>query len=406
MKQTIIAVLFATGFYNVGAQNVLIGSGSVNSKAMMEVRSTEKGMLIPRLSTTQRTAIPSPAAGLLVFDSTRNDLYGYDGSAWRYFLDNDFWRMSGADLYNLSDSIGIGTSSPDEKLHVNGTLRTSDGDLQFNEISGTASKLISDYNGGGGNGYIHSLNFYDGTVRRGFLQYAKFDDPLENRIDFGVPSTLFSIQTDGVSTFTAPDGTLQLQSGGVDKGFVQLAGNDLRMGTNSSNSDGRFIIRSGAADRFFVDGQGRVGIGSTPFSGYALNVQGALKGSGNLTANSGNITVSNVEIATEVNNTAKSGTANLVPVYYGRVTAAGACTCSSSGAAVSHPFYGNYVLSYPGMSSSDIVMVSINQIGYRAYATLGGLGANYPGFLITPVSDSYSGPSTADVDFSFMVFKQ
>ena len=405
MKQTVIALLLA-GFYNAGAQNILIGPGSVNSKAIMEVRSTDKGMLIPRVSSTQRSLIPSPAAGLLVFDSTRNDLYGYDGTAWRYFLDNDFWRMNGTDVYNLSDSIGIGTASPDERLHINGTLRTSDGDLLFSEISGTASKLISDYNGGGGNGYTHSLNFYDGAVRRGFLQYVKFDDPMENRIDFGVPSTLFSIQTNGVSTFTAQDGTIQLQSGGVDKGFVQLAGNDFRLGTNSSNTGGRFIIRSGGTDRFFVDGQGQVGIGSTPFPGYALNVQGALKGSGNLTVNSGNVSVSNVEIATEVNNTAKSGTANLVPIYYGRVTAAGACTCSSSGASISHPFYGNYVLSYPGMSSSDIVMVNINEIGYRAFATLGGLGANYPGFLITPVSDSYSGPNTADVDFSFMVFKQ
>ncbi|WP_462249360.1 hypothetical protein [Ferruginibacter sp.] len=405
MKQFIIVLIFAAGFCNAGAQGVLVGTGTTNTKAIMEVRSTNKGVLIPRMSSSQRTTITSPAAGLLVFDTIRHELYGYDGTAWRYWLDTEFWRMNGTDVYNSSDSIGIGISSPDEKLHVNGTVKTSDGDLLFSETSGTASKLISDYNGVNVDGYNHSLNFYDGAARRGFLQYRKFDDAMENRIDFGVASNLFSIQTNGVSTFTAANGTLQLQNSGVDKGFVQLAGNDFRLGTNSSNSNGRFIIRNNGFDRFFVDGQGRVGIGSTPFTGYALNVQGALKGSGNLTTNSGDITVSNVEIATEVNNTA-SGAANMVPLYYGRVTAAGVCSCSSSAAAVSHPFYGNYVLSYPGMSSSDIVMVSINITDYRVYTTYGGLGANYPGFLIMPVSNSYSGPDAHDAAFSFMVFKQ
>ncbi|MES2773134.1 MAG: hypothetical protein V4722_03065 [Bacteroidota bacterium] len=405
MKQLMIVLIFAAGFYNAGAQGVLVGSGTVNSKAMMEVRSTSKGVLIPRMSSTQRVAIPSPVAGLMVYDTTRNELYGHDGTLWRYFLDNDSWRMNGTDVYNLSDSIGIGISSPDEKLQVNGTVKTTNGDLLFSETSGTASKLITDYNGGNVDGYNHSLGFYDGNTRRAFLQYRKFDDAMENRIDFGMLATQFSIQTNGVSNFTAADGTLQLQNAGVDKGFVQLAGNDFRLGTNSSNTNGRFIIRNNGLDRFFVDGQGQVGIGSTPFSGYALNVQGALKGSGNLTTNSGIITASNVEIATEVNQTA-TGSANMVPRYYGRVTAPGVCTCSSSAAAISHPFYGNYVLSYPGMSSSDIVMVSIHYSDYRVYTTYGGLGSNYPGFLIMPVSDSYSGPDGQDAPFSFMVFKQ
>jgi hypothetical protein len=406
MKQCLIILIFTTGYFTCAAQGVLVGTGAINTKAMMEVRSTNKGVLIPRMSSSQRAAITLPVAGLIVYDTTNEKLYGYDGNLWRYWLDEGFWRLNGTDVYNLSDSIGIGTSSPDEKLHVNGNVKTNNGDLLFTETSGTASKLISDYNGLNVNGYNHNLNFYDGTTRRGFLQYRKFDDVLENRIDFSVASNLFSIQSNGVSTFTAADGTLQLQNNNIDKGFVQLAGNDFRLGTNSSNSNGRFIIRSGAVDRFFVDGQGRVGIGGQPFTGYALNVQGALKGSGNLTTNTGDITVSNVQITTEVNNTVASGAANLVPLYYGKVTAAGVCSCSSSGATVTHPFYGNYVLSYAGMSSTDIVMVSINAIDYRAYTTLGGLGANYPGFLITPVNNSYSGPSTADVDFSFMVFKQ
>lgn len=37
--------------------------------AMLDVSSTDKGMLVPRMTTAQRLAIPSPAESLLVFDT-------------------------------------------------------------------------------------------------------------------------------------------------------------------------------------------------------------------------------------------------------------------------------------------------------------------------------------------------
>jgi hypothetical protein len=406
MKVIIIISILVLSLYKVNAQNVLIGTGTPNSKALVEVRSTNKGVLIPRMTSAQRAAIPSPVAGLLVYDSTRDELYGHNGTSWRYFLDNSFWGMNGTNVYNVSDSIGIGISSPDEKLHVNGTVKTNNGDLLFTETSGTASKLISDYNGLNVNGYSHNINFYDGTLKRGLLEYQKFDDGLENRIDFHIGLNRFSIQANGISTYTAADGTLQLQNGGVDKGFVQLSGNDFRLGTNSSNTNGRFVIRSGAADHFTVDGNGVVRIGSNAVQlANTLNVAGLLKASGNLTTNSGTIVTPNIEIDGEVNHTA-SGSANMVPIYYGKVTAAGVCSCSSSDAVVTHPFYGNYVLDYPNRSSNDIIMISIHGIDYRGYGTHGGLGPSHPGFLIIPVFNNYAGSTTADVDFSFMVFKQ
>jgi hypothetical protein len=55
---------------------------SVNASARLQVDSTTKGFLPPRMTTTQKNAIASPAAGLVVYDSTTNKLCCYNGSTW------------------------------------------------------------------------------------------------------------------------------------------------------------------------------------------------------------------------------------------------------------------------------------------------------------------------------------
>jgi cysteine-rich repeat protein len=53
-----------------------------NPSAMLDVKSFDKGILIPRMSSTQRTAIAIPAKGLLVFDITTNTFWYYTGTIW------------------------------------------------------------------------------------------------------------------------------------------------------------------------------------------------------------------------------------------------------------------------------------------------------------------------------------
>ena len=52
--------------------------------------------------------------------------------------------------------------------------------------------------------------------------------------------------------------SIQLQTSGIDKGFVQLSGNDLRIGTYSSNAAGKLKVRVGGADQVSVDGAGEM----------------------------------------------------------------------------------------------------------------------------------------------------
>lgn len=59
-----------------------VGTPSAAS-ATLEVTSTTQGFLPPRMTTTERNAIASPANGLVVYDTTLNAKCFYDGATWR-----------------------------------------------------------------------------------------------------------------------------------------------------------------------------------------------------------------------------------------------------------------------------------------------------------------------------------
>ena len=63
-----------------------IGTVAPAASAALDIVSTARGILIPRLTLAQRNAIPNPATGLLVFQSdTDAGFFYFDGSAWNKF---------------------------------------------------------------------------------------------------------------------------------------------------------------------------------------------------------------------------------------------------------------------------------------------------------------------------------
>lgn len=65
------------------------GSGSSDTTAALEIKSTTKGLLLPRLTTTQRDAINSPTAGLMIYDSTLDRSFLRGSSGWRRALSEE-----------------------------------------------------------------------------------------------------------------------------------------------------------------------------------------------------------------------------------------------------------------------------------------------------------------------------
>jgi hypothetical protein len=74
-------ILNGTNFYNNGS-NIGVGTVTPNASAKLEVNSTVQGFLPPRMTTVQRDAILSPAAGLTIYNTTVNCLQWWNGTIW------------------------------------------------------------------------------------------------------------------------------------------------------------------------------------------------------------------------------------------------------------------------------------------------------------------------------------
>ena len=65
------------------SKNLGIGTTAPNASSLLDVSSTTKGVLLPRMTTTQVNAISSPAEGLTVYNTTLNTLCFYNGTSWQ-----------------------------------------------------------------------------------------------------------------------------------------------------------------------------------------------------------------------------------------------------------------------------------------------------------------------------------
>jgi hypothetical protein len=72
-----------------------------------------------------------------------------------------------------------------------------------------------------------------------------------------------------ILSINSTDPIVQLKNAGVDKGFVQLVNNDIKIGTNVDNDNGKFIVRTNGTDRLTVNNKGQMGLNVNPddFSG-------------------------------------------------------------------------------------------------------------------------------------------
>ena len=151
MKKLLLFLIFLSTFFSLSSQSVGIGTTTPDASAMLEVKSTSKGLLIPRLTST--SSISNPANGLIIYNTSTNEIMynaGTSGSPqWKTTY--NFWDQTNPNSFHnktLTDFVGIGLTNPQYQLHIQtgGSLSPVNPMLTLDNQHGTGYSSMLFYN--------------------------------------------------------------------------------------------------------------------------------------------------------------------------------------------------------------------------------------------------------------------
>ena len=139
MKRTLSLLVFAGLMCACADAQVAVNAdGSLpNASAMLDVQSTNKGVLVSRMSSAQRTSIGSPADGLLVYDTDTKTFWYRKNLVWT--------ELNGLTL----PYTGTDNSATSFTINNNATEPASAGRFNILNASNGASALFASTSGGG-----------------------------------------------------------------------------------------------------------------------------------------------------------------------------------------------------------------------------------------------------------------
>jgi hypothetical protein len=117
MLLTTLIILIGLTSYRAKAQSMGISSSAItpDASSILEMRTTTKGMLIPRMTTTERNAISAPATGLMIYNTTTSNFNFYNGSSWIAIFSGSSGVTS---VSGTTNRISIGGTSADPIVDI------------------------------------------------------------------------------------------------------------------------------------------------------------------------------------------------------------------------------------------------------------------------------------------------
>ncbi|RTQ51568.1 hypothetical protein EJV47_07145 [Hymenobacter gummosus] len=290
-----------------------IGTTAPAASALLDLSSTTKGFLAPRMTAAERTAISSPARGLLVYqtDGLQLGFWYYTGAAWTYlnptpagdnlgshlattnlglngnWLSNAPGTANGLRVDNQGN-VGVGVAAPQRPLDVGGpavlrgrlTLGPQDGadplaNLTWNldNLNGTL-RMFRENNLGGGGGVVH-LGVQGSTGNVG----VGTDNPQARLHVVGAAGTpnvrLESLGGTG-TRMVVTDAAGNLSSATLPTGGDNLGNHTATQNLNLADKQ---LVGNGGTQGLAISSGGSVGIGTTtPAASALLDVTSTAKG--------------------------------------------------------------------------------------------------------------------------------
>jgi hypothetical protein len=126
------SIFFA--YIAIDAQSVSVNTdgSTADASSILDIKSTTKGMLVPRMTTAQRTTIIAPAIGLLVYDTDVKSFWYYNGSTWTNITGGG---SSAGGSFTLPFEANVNTSGTAFKI-ANGTTAIEGSSVSNSAISG------------------------------------------------------------------------------------------------------------------------------------------------------------------------------------------------------------------------------------------------------------------------------
>ncbi|UTA68416.1 hypothetical protein [Emticicia sp. 21SJ11W-3] len=127
------------GFAQKERSNVGIGTTLPHESAVLDIKSSSQGLLIPRMSLQQRNSIQNPANGLMVYQTDLiSGFYYYNGSEWKGMSSDNLSPLIKGEFDNKNVRINLGSS----KSSSLGFLAVGNFDAEFPMPTNNEYRLI------------------------------------------------------------------------------------------------------------------------------------------------------------------------------------------------------------------------------------------------------------------------
>jgi hypothetical protein len=321
---TAFAVFAATQTTTFAQTDLKIGSnpGAKNSSAILELESTSKGLLLPRLTTVQMDAIATPAEGLTIYNTTDGCIYIRKSGSWANICDPiglGAWSVTGNNNINAATNFlgttngqpvifktnavergrfdangnfGIGTATPANRLDVDASSAGNPIRLQGLQAGVVADSMVTSNAGvlrrmsfadllAGNLSATNGINLTSGVIRLGgaLTQATTITATAVNTL--AIDGLQGGAATDSVVTAVGTNGVLRRRTVAdlLKDGNAWLnGGNTLTStGTFGTNSNHNFNVVTNGVTRLTFENNGNItqsGTGTVTFTGPTTATNG------------------------------------------------------------------------------------------------------------------------------------